>query len=158
MATTKSAQYQFKVKEGPGDPFVLLEPADRLPAEERPLKVFDFAFFSLRPGISLEEVQRVADFLNENLVRFGITSFGDAQDTDRELRLSERRRGIEHERFSLVLTGLKEALATGNIDSALEATKAVEAVAISVFEEWGQAVRTSRAILKKQMENHDVEK
>ena len=158
MATTKSAQYQFKVNEGPCDPFVLLEPADRLPAEERPLKVFDFAFFSLRPGISLEEVQRVADFLNENLVCFGITSFGDAQDTDRELRLSERRRGIEHERFSLVLAGLKEALSTGNIESAREASKAVEAVGLGVIEERGQAVRTSRAVVNKQMENHDAEK
>jgi hypothetical protein len=158
MATTKSAQYQFKVKEGPCDPFVLLEPAGRPPAAGWPLKDLDLASFTLRPGISLDEAEQIADFLNQNLVSFAITSFGDAQDTDRELRLSERRRGIEHERFSLVLAGLKEALATGNIDSALDATKAVEAVALSMSEEWGQAVRTSRAILKKQMENHDVEK
>ena len=158
MATTKSAHYQFKVKEGPCDPFVLLEPAGREPAAARPLKGFDLAFFTLRQGISLDEAQQIADFLNENLLFFSISSFGDAQDTDRELRLSERRRGIQHEHFALVLAGLKEALAAGNIDSALEAIKAVEAVALRVTEEWGEAVRTSRAILNKQRENHDAEK
>lgn len=59
---------------------------------------FDVAFFSLRPGISLEEAQQVADFLNENLLCFAITSFGDAQDTDRELRLSEAKANASHGR------------------------------------------------------------
>jgi len=158
MATTKSAHYQFKVKEGPCDPFVLLEPAGREPAAARPLKGFDLAFFTLRQGISLDEAQQVADFLNENLLFFAIASFGDAQDKKRELRLSERRRGIVHERFSLVLAGLKEALAIGNIDSAQEGIKAVEAEALSVIEEWGKAVRTSQANLNKQIENYDGEK
>ena len=101
MATTKSAQYQFKVKEGPYDCRVALEPAGRESAAERPLKDLDYAFFTLRPGISFGEAQQIADFLNENLLLFAIASFGDAQDTDRELRLSERHRGIVHEQFSM---------------------------------------------------------
>jgi len=158
MATTKSAHYQFKVKEGSCDPFVVLEPAGREPAAGRPLKDLDFASFTLRPGISLDDAQQIADFLNENLLFFAITSFGDAQDTDRELRLSERNRAIVHEGFFLVLEGLKEALALGNIGSAWEAIKAVESVALNVIEEWGHAVRTSRAIPHKQMQNQDAEK
>lgn len=39
MATTKSAQYQFKGIAETFLDFVLLEPAGQLPAAERPLKV-----------------------------------------------------------------------------------------------------------------------
>ena len=88
--------------------------------------------------------QQIADFLNENLLLFAITSFGDGQDTDRGMRLSERNRGIVHERFSLVLAGLKEALALGSIGSALEAIKAVESVALNVIE--GSAIEVSCAL------------
>ena len=58
MATTKSAQYQFRVKEGPCDPHVVLEPAGGEPAAGRPLKDLDLTSFTLRPGISLDEAQQ----------------------------------------------------------------------------------------------------
>ena len=87
MATTKQAVYRFKVKEGLCDPFIVMEPAGREPTSERPLPDLDLAFFILREGISFEEAQRIADFLNSNLLYFAVTSFGDAEDSARDVRL-----------------------------------------------------------------------
>jgi hypothetical protein len=85
MATTKRAQYQFKVKEGE-DPYIVAEPSGREPVSERPFNNSEGLWFQLRQGISYEEAERIRDFLNEHLLYVAITRFGDVEDIKREVK------------------------------------------------------------------------
>lgn len=161
MATTKRAQYRFVVKEGPElthEPrdgvielatvmFLSAEPCDRTPLSERPLEDPDFLSFDLAPGISIDEAQRIADFLNDHLLSVAITRFGDAKDAEMDVKHSDRVQRIELDRFSAVVSELREKLAVNDAPAAIEAMKAVESVAASLFRGWAKALATSQAIL-----------
>jgi hypothetical protein len=172
VATTKRAQYVFRVKEGSEhmfepreavlemvpDVFIVAEPRGIEPASERPLKGPDFLSFDLREGISLDEAQRIADFLNEHLVDVGITRFGDAEDAARDVKQSEHVQRIELDRFSLVIAMLKEKLAANDVPAAVEDMKAVESVIGDLMVGWSKAIVRSREILDAfGGGDHDVE-
>jgi hypothetical protein len=97
IVTTKQARYQFKVKEGVDNPFIIAEPSGREPVGDRPLTDPDFLAFGLRPGISLGEAGRIADFLNEHLPYVTITRFGDVEDIVREGTQDARRHTMMEE-------------------------------------------------------------
>jgi hypothetical protein len=83
MATSKHARYRFRVKETAGDPVVAVEPSGTEPESEYPV---DSLWFCLRPGISIEEAQQVADFMNAELLMIGAAQRGDVEDITREAR------------------------------------------------------------------------
>jgi len=161
MATTKRAQYLFVVKEGPSfmreiregvlEPvsalFIAAEPCGRELVHERPLEDPDFLSFDLREGMSQDEAQKIADFMNEHLLYVAITRFGDAEDAARDVKQSERVQRIDLERFSIVTTMLKEKLAANDVPGAVEAMKAVESVIMDLINEWSKAIVRSKAIL-----------
>jgi len=162
VATTKRAQYRFVVKEGApfireiregvlepvSDPFITAEPWGREPVGERPLAGSDFLSFGLREGTSLDEAQRIADFLDEHLVYVGITRFGDAEDAARDVRQSDRSQRIQLDRFSLVIAMLKEKLAANDVPAAIEEMKGVESVIGDLVVGWAKAIAMSREILE----------
>ena len=78
--TTKRATFLFTVKGGVADPVIAAEPVGREPASARPLSNDELFCFALNPGIPLEGAQRVADFLNEDILQLAITRFGDSND------------------------------------------------------------------------------
>jgi hypothetical protein len=163
VATTKRAQYRFVVKEGPSfmreiregvlepvsDAFITAEPCGTEPVGQRPLKDPDFLSFDLGPGpgLSLDEAQRIADFLNEHVPYVAITRFGDAEDAARDVKQSERLRVIDLDRFSAVIAILKEKLAANDTPAAVEAVKAVESVMMDLINGWSKALVMSREIL-----------
>jgi hypothetical protein len=128
-------------------PFITAEPCGTEPASDRPLMGPDFLSFDLAPGLSLDEAQRVADFLNEHLLSVGITRFGDAEDAARYVKQSERLQVIDLDRFSAVLAILKEKLAANDVPAAVEAVKAVESVMMDLVSGWSKALVMSREIL-----------
>jgi hypothetical protein len=161
VATTKRAQYQFRVKEGPerllepregvlemfSDMFIVAESGGREPVSERPLKDPDFLSFDLREGSTLDEAQLIADFLNEHLLYVDITRFGDAEDAARDVRQSEHVRQIDLERFSMVVGTLREKLAVGDVPAAVEALTGVQSVIADIISGWSDAITKSREIL-----------
>jgi hypothetical protein len=162
VATTKRAQYQFRVKEGPerllepregvlemfSDMFIVAEPGGREPVSERPLKDPDFLSLDLREGISLDEAQLIADFLNEHVLYVAITRFGDAANAARDVKQSERLQRIDVYRLTSFITLLKEKLAANDVPAAVEAVKAVESVMVHLIEGWSNAIVMSRGILR----------
>jgi hypothetical protein len=161
VATTKKAQYRFVIKESserthePREgvlemvypPFILAEPCGTEPVGERPLKDPDFLSLDLAPGLSLDEAQRVADFLNDHLLSVAITRFGDAEDAARDVKQSERLQVIDLDRFSAVIAILKGKLAANDAPAAVEAVKAVESVMMDMINGWSKALVMSREIL-----------
>lgn len=161
MATTKRAQYRFVVKEGPtearevregvvdivADPFIVAEPYGTEPESEHPLQGSDFLSFDLKEGISLDEAEHIARFLNDRVLYIAITRFGDIEDARRDVRQSKHVQGIDQERFSMVISLLRDKLAAGDIPAAIEALTAVESVAGDLVREWAEAISRSQAIL-----------
>ncbi len=163
MATTKSIQCRFVVKEGPPlthEPregvielsdvvFIMAEPYGRVPIEDRPLQDPDFLSFALSLGTSLEKAQEVADFLDENLESIAITRFGDAQDAARDVMQSERVQRIDTERFAGAISFLRERLAANDVPGTTEALKAIESEVAHLNKAFIKALDLSRAILDK---------
>ena len=161
MATTKRARYLFVVKEGPtfmreiregvlqpvSDPFITADPCGTEPVGERPLKDPDLLSFDLGPGTSLDEAQRIADFLNKHLLYVAITRFGDAEDAARDVKQSERIQRIDLERFSMVVGTLREKLAVGDVPAAVEAMTSVQSAIADIVSGWSKAIAMSREIL-----------
>lgn len=165
MATTKWAQYRFVVKEGPDfeetcEPregvidmirtpvtFIVAEPCDRKPPSERPFEGSDFLALGLPPGTSLGSAEEIADFLNNHVQYLSITQFGDAEDAARDVRLSDRVRLIDSDRFTSVLERLDNNLKANDLAGLAEAAKAVESVFIDVISGWAKAIQMSREIL-----------
>ena len=111
MATTKSMQCRYVVKEGVDALFIVAEPVDTKTGRERPLSGPDYLSFPLNPGTSLERAQEIADFLNDNVRNLAITRFGDAQDVARDLTHSQRIQGIDADLVVNAFSSLKEKLA-----------------------------------------------
>jgi hypothetical protein len=163
MATTKSMQCRYVVKEGGelnGEPqkgivtsmdtqFITAEPFDRKPDHERPLSGPNHLWFPLKPGTSLEKAQEIADFLNENLADVAITAFGDTEDLARDVMQSERLQQVDTERLAHVISSLKERLAANDVPGATEALNGVESVAEHINEGWLKALALSRSSLDK---------
>ncbi len=161
VATTKRAQYRFVVKEGSQrirevregvlrsfyDPFISTEPGGTEPIHERPLEGPDFLSFDLVEGISLDEAQRIAAFLNEHLLYVAITRFGDAEDAARDVKQSERLQRIDLDRFSVAIAILKEKLVANDVPGVVEAMKAVESVIVDLIKDWSKAIAMCREIL-----------
>ena len=162
MATTKRAQYRFKVKEGASeareiregvidmiaDPFIVAEPCGKEPASDQPMESPDFLSFDLRQGTSLEEAQRIADFLNEHLQAIALTTFADVEEVIRDVKQSGRVQRIEAERFSMAIKHLREKVVAGDSAGITEALRAVEFVAADLFKGWSKAVAMSKAIME----------
>jgi hypothetical protein len=163
MTTTKRAQYRFVVKEGPehmcevregvlepiSDPFITAEPYGMEPVHERPLMSPDFLSFDLGPGTSLDEAERIADFLNSHVQYVAITRFGDAEDAARDVNFSDRVRQIDFERLSAAVSDLKETLACQSMQGALGSLEAVESICADVIRGWSKALSMSQEILNK---------
>jgi hypothetical protein len=162
MATTKRAQFRFKVKEGAtearevregvidmiADPFIVAEPCGKEPASDLPLENPDFLSFDLREGVSLGEAERIVDFLNEHLLAIAITTFADAEEVIRDVKQSGRVQRIEAERFSLAVTDLRKKVSGGNSAEITEALRAVEFIAADLLKGWSKAVAMSKAIME----------
>jgi hypothetical protein len=167
MATTKSARYRFVVKEAPDfektwEPrdgvidlirtpvtFIMAEQCDRKPAAEYPLKNPDFLSLAPKEGTSVDEAQQIADFLNDHVEQVGITRFGDAEDSARYVRQSEREQKIDLGRFQMVLQMLRDKLEAQDITGATEALRPVESVVGDLITGWAKSVKMSREILDK---------
>ena len=99
-------------------------------------------------GISPDEAQRIADFLNEHLLYVAITRFGDAEDAAMDVKQSEHLQRVDLHAVSAVITMLKEKLAANDVPAAVEAMKAVESVIEDLITDWSRAIVMSRAILR----------
>lgn len=160
MATTKRAQY---VKEGPehmcevregvlepvSDPFITAEAYGTEPDHEHPLMGPDFLSFDVGPGTSLDEAERIADFLNTHVRYVAITRFGDAEDAARDVNFSARVQEIDFERLSAAVTDLKETLASQGMQGAIGFLEAVESICADVIRGWSKALSMSKEILNK---------
>ena len=155
MATTKKAQYRFVIKESPErthepregvlemvyPPFIIAEPCGTEPAGERPLKDPDFLSLDLAPGLSLDEAQRVADFLNDHLLSVAITRFGDAEDVAREVRQDTRKQRLTAESFEVALEVVRGQLSASDVTGAIESLRAIEAWGKSLLNDWSRALQ-----------------
>lgn len=172
MATTKRAQYRFVVKETGeqareiregvvdlvADAFLMAERCDRTPVHKRPLQDPDFLALDLGPGLSVDEAQQVADFLNDRVQYVSITRFGDAEDAARDVKQSERVQRIDLERLSVAFTILKEKLAANDVPGAIEELPALQSIIGDLINEWSKANAMSQAILDAfgKGEGHDA--
>ena len=141
MATTKRAHYQFKVKEGIGDPYIVAEHSGREPLGERPLKDPDFLAFDLREGISLDETGRMADFMNEHLLYVAITMFGDVEDIKRDVKHDTHRLRNTEEALRTVLEEIIASLRADDVPGALEHLKALEYQVKHLLNDWKRALK-----------------
>jgi hypothetical protein len=141
MATTKRAQYQFKVKESTDDPYIVAEPNGREPVSERPFNNSEGLWFRLRQGISYEEAERIADFLNEHLPQIAVTQFGDVKDIKREVKQDTSRVRNTEETWRAVLEETKASLRAEDVAGALEHLKGVEAWGNHLLNDWKRALQ-----------------
>lgn len=161
MATTQRAQYRFRLREGPDlthEPrpgvielvtalFIRAEPCDRTPVSQLPLREPDFLAFDLPLGTSFDKAQRIADFMNQNLLYVSICRFGDAEDAVRDVALSER--SDDSARFFHVICDLKTKLEAGDMVGAINSIKSVEYLAGELVRQWRKALGLAREILRK---------
>jgi hypothetical protein len=138
VATTKRAQYRFRVKEGINDPFIGAEPHGREPQSEYPVGNLSF---DLRPGTSLDEAQKIADFMNEHLLRLGVTKFGDVEDITREAKQDNHRHGIVEDNWRAVLEDTKASLRAEDVSGALKNLKDVEAWGNHLLNDWKRVLQ-----------------
>jgi hypothetical protein len=168
MATTKRAQYLFRVsefapeiREGSVAGTLRIAPVPFISTEcrgvggEQDVLEGDLLGFDLQNGTSMEKAEEIADFLNENLLSIAITRFGDAEDAAREVKQSEHVREIDIERFSMVVGTLREKLALGDVPAAIEAMTAVQSVIAGIISGWSKANALSQEILDKFGEGGD---
>jgi hypothetical protein len=141
MATTKRAQYQFKVKEGIDDPYIVAEHGGREPASELPFNNSEGLWFQLRQGISYEEAERIRDFLNEHLLYVAITRFGDVEDIKRAVKHDTSRARNTEDTWRTVVEEIKASLRAEDVAGALEHLKSVEAWGNHLLNDWKRALQ-----------------
>lgn len=133
MATTKRAQYRYKVKEGISNPFIVAEPHGREPQSEYPLEDLSF---DLHAGITLDDAEKIADFMNEHVLGLAVTTFGDVEDIVREAKHDIRRHLLTQDSWRAVLADTKASLEAEDVSGALENLKGVEAWGNNLLKEW----------------------
>jgi hypothetical protein len=141
VATTKRTRCQFKVKEGINDPFIDAEPCSGESHSENPGTDPDLLSFDLRSGISLDEAQRIADFMNEHLLSIARTKFGDVKDIAREAKQDLRIHSITEDHGKAVLEKTRASLRAEDVSGALENLKGVEAWGKNLLTDWKQVVK-----------------
>src|ERR1700680_3148483 len=125
MATTKRTRCQFKVKEGISVFFIDAEPCSGESHSENPGT--DLLWFVLRSGISWDEAQRVANFLNDHILSIARTTFEDAKDLVREAKHDLYKQRLAENFWEAVLEKLRASLQVEDFSEALENLKRVEA-------------------------------
>jgi hypothetical protein len=141
MATSKRAQYQFEVKEGIDDPYIVAEHSGREPVSERPFNNSEGLWFQLKQGISYEEAERIRDFLNENLLYVAMTRFGDVEDIKRDVKHDTSRLRNTEETLRTVLGEIKASLRADDVTGALEHLKALEYQVNHLLYDWKRALQ-----------------